>query len=97
MPEEQPLERFRHLEVVFESKNIVLVVKLLEIEELCTGLHDGEWRRLGIVDEDGNAPWRLTLSARSGRQREKKKKKGHTIGVQAQEPFLLLLIGREFA
>ncbi len=70
MPEEQPLQALVPLQLVLEAEPILLVGKLEQIQQLGRGLHDGEGRRLRVVDDDGDA----------------------AVGVQAQEPFFLLLV-----
>ena len=59
MPEKQPLQRLVPLELVLESKSIVSVVFLYEVEELGAGLHDGEGRGLGVVDQDWDTAIRI--------------------------------------
>lgn len=54
MPEEEPLQSLVALELVREAEFILLVGELEEIEELSTGLHDGERRVLGVINEDGD-------------------------------------------
>ena len=73
MPKEQPLQRLAPLQLILEPKHIILIRKLQQIQELRRCLHDGERRRLGMVDEDGDA----------------------AIGVQAEEPVFLLVVGRD--
>lgn len=70
MPEEQPLQALVPLQLVLEPKPILLIRKLEQIQQLGRSLHDGERRRLRVVDDDGDA----------------------AVGVQAQEPFFLLLV-----
>ena len=55
MPKEQPLQRLAPLQLILEAKHIILIRKLQQIQKLGGGLHDGERRRLGMVDEDGDA------------------------------------------
>ena len=70
MPEEQPLQALVPLQLVLEAEAVLLVGKLEQIQQLGRGLHDGEGRRLRVVDDDGDA----------------------AVGVEAQEPFFLLLV-----
>ena len=73
MPEEQPLQTLVALELIGEAEAVLLVGELEQVEELGRGLHDGEGRRLRVVDEDGDA----------------------AVGVEAEEPFFLLLVGHD--
>ena len=75
MPEEQPLQRLAPLELILEAEHVILIRELEEVEELSGGFHDGEGRRLGVVDEDGDA----------------------AVGVEAEEPVFLLLVGHDVA
>lgn len=52
VPKEEPLQALVALKFVFEPELVVLVCKLKKVEKFGGGLHDGEWRRLGIVDDD---------------------------------------------
>ncbi len=58
MPEKEPLQAFTPLQFILESKLVFLVDMFEEIEELGGCLHDGEWRGLSVVNEDGNATLR---------------------------------------
>lgn len=73
MPEEQPLQRLIALQVILESKRVVLVGDLFQVQELRGALDDRERRRHGVVDEHGDA----------------------AVGVETQEPVLLLLVGAD--
>ena len=75
VPEKEPLQCIIALELVLEAEDVVLVELLEEVEQLGAGLHDGEGRVLGVVDEDGDA----------------------AVGVQAEEPFVLLDVGGDVA
>jgi len=55
MPEEQPLETLIPLKLVLKSELIFLVGEFDEVQQLGTGLHDGEGRRYSVIDYDGNA------------------------------------------
>ena len=75
MPKEQPLQRLTPLQLILEAKHIVLIRKLQQIQKFSRSLHDGERRRLGMIDENGDA----------------------AVGVEAEEPVFLLLVGRNVA
>lgn len=62
MPEEQPLQTLALLQLILESEHIVLVCELQQVEEFGRCLHDGEWGRLGIVDDYGDATYRGLIS-----------------------------------
>ena len=55
VPEDSPLQAFTSLEFVGESESVVLVCHFEKIEELGRGLHDGEGRRLVVVDQNRDA------------------------------------------
>jgi hypothetical protein len=67
------LETLVPLELVLKAELVVLVGEFEEVQQLGTGLHDGEGRRLGVVNEDGDT----------------------AVGIQAEKPFLLLLVGAD--
>ena len=73
MPKEQPLQRLAPLQLILEPKHIVLIRKLQQIQELRRRLHDGERRRLRMVDKDGDA----------------------AVGIKAEEPVFLLVVGHD--
>ena len=50
MPEEQPLHELTLLKFILESK-VAIFVPLEEVEKFCRALHDGEGRRLRVVDK----------------------------------------------
>lgn len=52
VPEEEPLQSFVALELIRETKDILLVGEFEEIEELGARLHDGERRVLVVIDDD---------------------------------------------
>lgn len=55
MPKEQPLQRLAPLQLILKPKHIILIRKLQQIQKLGRRLHDWKRRRLGMVDEDGDA------------------------------------------
>lgn len=55
VPEKGPLQRLVALQLVLEPKRVVLVVELEQIQELRRRLVHGKRRRLGIVDQSGDA------------------------------------------
>ena len=55
VPEEQPLQCLAAFQFVLEAKDVVLVGEFQQVEEFGRGFHDGEGRRLRVVDEDGDA------------------------------------------
>ncbi len=59
MPEEQPLQTLVPLQLVLEPEPVLLVRKLEQVQQLGRGLHDGEGRRLRVVDDDGDAAVRV--------------------------------------
>lgn len=52
MPEEQPLQGLASLQLVFEAKNIVLVLILEEVKQLGGCFHHGEGRGFGMIEKD---------------------------------------------
>jgi hypothetical protein len=73
MPKEQPLQALVPLQLVLEPEPVLLVREFQQIEQFGRGLHDGEGRGLGVIDDDGDA----------------------AVGVEAEEPFFLLLVGHD--
>ena len=71
MPEKQPLQTLRPLQLILKPKLVFLVKLLQQIQQLRRGLHNRKRRLLSIIDEDGNP----------------------TVGIQAEEPLFLLLVG----
>lgn len=59
MPKEQPLQRLASLQLILESKHIIFIRKLQQVQELSRCLHDRKGRRLSVVDEDGDAAVRV--------------------------------------
>lgn len=55
MPEEEPLQSLRALQLVFETELVVLVGELQEIQELGRGFHHGERWILSVIDYDRDA------------------------------------------
>lgn len=62
VPEEQPLEAFVALELIFEAELVVLVGELEEVEEFGGGLHAGEGWGGGVVDYNWDSTCRATVS-----------------------------------
>lgn len=54
VPKEQPLESFTTLQLVGETKYILLVGEFEKIEQLRACLHHTEWGRLRVVDQYRN-------------------------------------------
>ena len=54
MPEEEPLQTLAAFHLVFKPKPIVLIGEFEEVEQLSGSFHDGERRRLMVVDKDWN-------------------------------------------
>ena len=57
MPEEKPLQALISLQFVFESEFVFFVNKLEEVEQLRRRLHDWEWRRHSVVNDDRDTAW----------------------------------------
>ena len=55
MPEKEPLQGLRALELVFEAESVIGVELFEEVEEFGGGFEDGEGRGVGAVEEDGDA------------------------------------------
>lgn len=89
MPEEDPLQALAALQLVFKAEGVVLVCSLEKVEHLCRCLHDREGRVLSVVYEDWDAAWVVLASLRACGHNER------TIGIESEEPFLLLLIGHD--
>ena len=47
------------LKLILKPEGVVAVVLFEEIEQLGRGLHDGERRVLGVVEDDGDAAVRI--------------------------------------
>ena len=59
MPEEEPLQSLRALQLVLESELVILVGELQEIQELGRGFHHGERWILGVIDYDRDTAIRI--------------------------------------
>jgi hypothetical protein len=59
MPKEQPLQALIALQLILEPESILPIRKLEQIQQLRRGLHDGERRGLGVVDDHRDAPVRV--------------------------------------
>ena len=57
MPEEDPLQALVALELILETKDVLLVGELQKVEQLGRGFHDGEGWRHVIVDDDRDPTW----------------------------------------
>lgn len=55
MGEEEPLQALVAGELVLETILVLFVGKLEQVEQFRRRLHDGEWRVLGVVDDDRDA------------------------------------------
>ena len=53
--EEEPLQALVALQFILEAEGVFLVGELEQVEQFRRSLHDGEWRVLGVVHNDGDA------------------------------------------
>lgn len=94
VPEEGPLQALVALELVFEAEGVVLVGCFEEVEHFGGGLHDWEWRVLGVVDQDGDAAC-LVRRLAMGLFVSREWKWRRAVRVETEEPLLLLLVGHD--
>lgn len=64
MPEEHPLKTFIAFPFVLETKFVVLVRKLQQVEDFSTSLVDCEWWRSCVVNNDRYTAWSVSVATR---------------------------------
>jgi hypothetical protein len=57
VPEKEPLQALILLQFVFETEFVLFVSKLEEVEQLRGRLHNWEWRRYSIINDDWDTAW----------------------------------------
>lgn len=98
MPEEGPLQSFISLAVALEAEGVVFVEALDQVEHLGGCLVRGEWWGDGVVYDDWDTAYmqeREPVSIGPANINGINHPDSPTIGVDAQEPILLLLVGHD--
>lgn len=63
MPEKQPLQALAPLQFIFEPKLAIFIGKLLEVEELGGCLHNREWGRHSVVNDNRDTTLAISVGA----------------------------------